>query len=319
MMNDFLPPTLLRNVHVQSLLSSRRPLVRGRAKELLNHSVSQIISCGHGIRLQGYYSGHGDKNRDLAILIHGWEGSANSLYILSAATRLWENGFDIFRLNLRDHGDTHHLNRELFHSCRIDEVTAAVKQVQEIFRRDRVYLGGFSLGGNFALRVGLHAQDADISLAKIVAICPVLNPEKTLTALETGSVLYRSYFMKKWRRSLRKKREYFPEMFGQVKLSQLKTLTEMTDYFVRHYTNFPDMKTYLKGYSLIGDVLEPLNVPAHILASADDPVIPAEDLANLAKPEYLNVEIISCGGHCGFIDSYKFTSWADRKMIELFR
>ena len=57
----------------------------------------------------------------LAVLLHGWEGSAASLYILSLAQRLFDHGYEVLRLNLRDHGDTYHLNRELFHSCRLPE------------------------------------------------------------------------------------------------------------------------------------------------------------------------------------------------------
>ena len=34
--------------------------------------------------------------------------------------------YDVARLNLRDHGDSHHLNDEIFHSCRIAEVVGAV-------------------------------------------------------------------------------------------------------------------------------------------------------------------------------------------------
>ena len=47
-----------------------------------------------------------------------------------------DQGFDVFRLNLRDHGTSHHLNPELFHSNRISEVVGASSgdyQVKEIF------------------------------------------------------------------------------------------------------------------------------------------------------------------------------------------
>ena len=70
-----------------------------------------------------------------AVLVHGWEGNAESLYILSLAQQLFDLGFDVVRLNLRDHGDTHHLNRELFHSCRLPEVVGAVQRMQAAARR----------------------------------------------------------------------------------------------------------------------------------------------------------------------------------------
>ena len=37
------------------------------------------------------------------------------------------------RLNLRDHGDSHHLNPGIFHSCRIAEVVGAVQRLQALY------------------------------------------------------------------------------------------------------------------------------------------------------------------------------------------
>ena len=187
--NDFAPPVLLRNRHAQSILNSlklRRPIVLQRARHMLKWSSSHILDCGDGVRLQGYYSGHRSAKNDLCILIHGWEGSSESSYLLSAAGTLWKNNFDVFRLNMRDHGPTHHLNEGLFHSCRILEVTGAVKSIQKLFPHKRLFLGGFSLGGNFAMRVALHAPHAGIKLHHVVAVCPVLSgPQQAATLCRT--------------------------------------------------------------------------------------------------------------------------------------
>ena len=71
----------------------------------------------------------------------------------------------MFRLNFRDHGETHHLNRAMFHSCRIDEVVGAREtESRQRFTARPFVIGGFSLGGNFALRVALRAPAAGIPL-----------------------------------------------------------------------------------------------------------------------------------------------------------
>jgi predicted alpha/beta-fold hydrolase len=82
--------------------------------------------------------------------------------VLSLGAALFERGCDIFRLNFRDHGASHHLNRELFHSCRLSEVVGAVQSVQRLFDADELCLAGFSLGGNFSLRVAAHAPRVGI-------------------------------------------------------------------------------------------------------------------------------------------------------------
>jgi predicted alpha/beta-fold hydrolase len=191
--------------------------------------------------------------------LHGWEGSANSLYLLSLGQRLLEAGYDVVRLNLRDHGESHHLNPELFHSCRIAEVVGAVKSLQQMHAGKRLVLAGFSLGGNFSLRVGARAASAGIELSSIVAVCPVLDPEHTLVRLEKGWALYRQYFVWKWRRSLRKKQQAWPQVYESLDdILRLGNLTDMTDRLACRYGGFPSLADYLRGYALVGRTLESL-------------------------------------------------------------
>ncbi len=321
-MNNFDPPFLLRNPHIQSILNSiklRWPIVANRSKGMRNAAKSHILDCGDGVRLQGYFSGHNPGQKDLCILIHGWMGSSESSYLLSAAGTLWDKGCDIFRLNMRDHGPTHHLNEGLFHSCRVDEVVGAVKRIQEMFPHKRLFLAGFSLGGNFALRVAARAPAADIKLDRLIAICPVLYPPHTLLAMETGLQIYHLYFMKKWRDSLRIKRKHFPHLKGLERISGFKSISEMTDYFVDNFTDFPDMMTYLKGYAITGQALATLQIPSVIIASIDDPIIPAIDLQNLASPDCLKIKTTRYGGHCGYLKNLRLSSWADQQMAKLFQ
>lgn len=321
LLNPYDPPALLRNRHVQSVLAGlklRRPLVVHRAKNMLACAEPVILGCPDGVRLKGWYSKSPAAKGRLAILIHGWEGSAESLYLLSAAGHLYTRGFDVFRLNLRDHGNTHHLNRGLFHSCLIDEVVGAVTQIQANFPHDRLFLGGFSLGGNFSLRVAARAPRSGIRLSKVVAVSPVIDPAKATVAIETGWWLYHAYFLKKWRRSLARKRSLFPEMTDLGDLGRYGTLTEMTDFLTARFTDFPDTVTYFKGYTITRALLKRLAVPVHIIASLDDPVIPAEDLKALDRIDSLTIETTTCGGHCGFLKNWRLQSWADERMADLF-
>lgn len=320
-MKDYNPPAMFRNRHVQTILNSlklRKPLVVRRAKGMLDAAQSHILDCGQGVRLQGFYSPRTPPENGLCVLIHGWEGSADSMYLVSAAGFLWNRGFDVFRLNLRDHGQTHHLNRDLFHSCRIMEVVGAVKKIHETFPHRRLLIGGFSLGGNFALRVAIRAPGAGIRLDHAAAICPVLYPPHTMAAMENGLFIYHHYFMKKWRKSLAIKRKCFPDLEGLEQNRRFKTIGAMTEYFIIRFSEFPTLEAYLNGYAITGNVLSDLKVPATIIASSDDPVIPADDLKNLARSESLKIILTKYGGHCGFFQDFRLTSWAERTMGNIF-
>lgn len=320
-MTDFKPARFARNAHAQAVLASfwlRRPLVFGRARELLRSSQSRVLDCGAGVRLQGFLAesrkAPADGPRRLAVFLHGWEGSADSLYLLSAAAYLHARGFDSFRLNLRDHGATHGLNVELFHSCRLDEVVGAVRRLADSYPQHRLHLVGFSLGGNFALRVAARAARDRLNIASVVAICPVLDPAHTLAALEGGWIGYRAYFVHRWKRSLRRKQASHPGVYDFRELLALRTLTDMTDYLVRHHSEFPDLDAYLRGYSIVDGALGGLSVPARVIAAADDPIIPVADIDRLAAPACLTVEATEFGGHCGYLQGPRLSSWLDEKV-----
>ena len=188
-----------------------------------------VVECGDGVRLLAHENQPaGEANGELVVFIHGWEGSANSSYLLSTAPFLARQGYRVIRLNLRDHGDSHHLNEDLFHSCRLPEVVGAVKSLQTANPETPLSLVGFSLGGNFALRVGSEAEAAGLNLKRIVAICPVLEPAETMRALDTGWYGYRYYFLRKWRRSMFKKSAAFPHLYDFKKLQQITLINRIT-------------------------------------------------------------------------------------------
>lgn len=320
--SDFAPAGWIANPHAQSVLASsplRRNLLRRRAAPLAAVSRSLLVDAGEGVRLHCWYapqteaSGHG-----LAVLIHGWEGSGDSSYLLSAATRMYSAGWHVIRLHLRDHGPSHHLNEELFHSNRIREVAAAVAALAELFPQRPLCLAGFSLGGNFALRVAARAGALGIPLARVMAVCPVLDPASTLEAMESGPRFYELYFMAKWRRSLQLKARLFPHRYRFGDLRRFRGLRDMTDFFVRDFSEFPDLESYLAGYAITGEVLAPVSAPTLMIAAADDPVIPSRDLNRLARPAGLRVIETTRGGHCGFLPSTIGACWIDEQMQSWF-
>jgi len=321
---DFSPAGLIANPHLQSILPSsplRRSLLRRRATPLAAASRSLVLDCGEGVRLHGWHApqpADAAPARGLAVLIHGWEGAGDSSYLLSAAFRMHAEGWDVIRLHLRDHGPSHHLNEDLFHSNRLPEVVGAVARIAELFPGMPLVLGGFSLGGNFALRVAARAEAVGIPLARVMAVCPVLDPASTLDAMEHGPRLYERYFMKKWRRSLQVKASLFPERYRFGDLHRFRGLRDMTDFFVRDYSDYDDLGSYLAGYAIVGDRLATLAAPTLLVAATDDPVIPARDLARLARPPVLRVLATTRGGHCGFLPSMAGASWIDGQMAAWF-
>jgi uncharacterized protein len=326
---NYQPSGLLRNAHLQTVLGSLWPLswlIQRRAARLRSRAQELLLDCGEGVRLQAFVSRAAQAVAGeaapaaaarVAILLHGWEGSAEASYVLSLGSLLLESGFDVVRLNLRDHGTTHHLNREIFHSCRLAEVVGAMRALSQHFEGARLYLAGFSLGGNFMLRVAADAL-LPAAIAGVVAVSPVLEPEVTLTALETGPAIYRRSFLRRWSRSLRAKQRAWPGGHDFGPMLRLGQLRAMTAGLVARSTEFPSLAAYLSGYALTGDRLSTLRVPASVLLADDDPIVPAADVARLAPSSQLTVVRSRYGGHCGFVAGVTRPSIADRFVLEQF-
>lgn len=322
--SEFRPSPLLRNPHLQSLLASsrlRRMVLGGRGR-LEQAAELRELHCPGGARLQGLLTRQDvlSQPRGLVVLLHGWEGSARSGYLLDTGGALLERGFDVFRLNFRDHGDTHHLNPELFSSNRIDEVVEAVAMVQQQLAPSRMGIAGFSLGGNFALRVALRAPQAGLRLEHAAAVCPVVSPAAGLAAIERAPWFYRHYFMLKWGGSLKRKQQLFPEHYRFTPQELRSGMRELTRILVERHTSLESLEAYLDSYSIAGDRLKALQTPASILTAADDPIIPVEDFRRLQLPVNARLEIAPHGGHCGFFERLglrsRASAWVVARMLE---
>ena len=297
------------------LASSRLRLRRGHQLLTASGAITRelILDGGDGVRLQAWHSRpQGAPPRALALLLHGWEGSAESSYMRMSAARLLEQGFDVVRLNFRDHGNTHHLNPGIFHSCRIEEVVHAAADVAQRFAGLPMVAAGYSLGGNFVLRLALHAPAAGVPLRHVASVCPVLDPAVTMDSIERGPAMYDWYFRRKWTGSLRRKRALFPEL-ADCDDSVLKLdIRALTGWLVDRHTDFGSLQEYFDGYSIAGDKLVGLQVPADILMAADDPVIPFTTFDHWQLPADAHLEIARWGGHCGFVENLRGDGFSER-------
>ncbi|MBB3342392.1 hypothetical protein FHW73_000243 [Luteimonas sp. RC10] len=314
--SDYAPPAWLRSPHVQTVLGSS-PWRRRRGARLLAATgavtTEHLVDGGEGVRLHGLHSVvPGTASRGLALLLHGWEGSTESSYMRLTAARMLERGYEVFRLNFRDHGGSHHLNEAIFHSNRIDEVVHAALDVARRFPARPMVAAGYSLGGNFVLRLALRAPAVGLQLAGVASVCPVVDPARTMVYMERGHRLYLRHFERTWRASLRRKRDLFPDRHAFDDATLRLGMRELTEWLVQTHTDFGTLDNYFDGYSVAGDRLAGLQVPTDILMAADDPVIPLDAFHTLALPAHARIELSRWGGHCGFLLDAHLDGFAER-------
>ena len=128
--------------------------------------------------------------------------------------------------------------------------------------------------------------------------------------MDRGFFLYRSYFLKKWKQSLRKKQSLFPHLYDFNDLMNCRTLMEITERILPRYSSYPTSQAYFQTYTLAGRRFSELSVPLLVLTAADDPIIPVEDFLALEGNQCLRIRVERHGGHCGFLQDYLLRSWS---------
>ena len=123
----------------------------------------------------------GVEPRGLALLLHGWEGSAESSYMRLTAAQLLARGFDVFRLNFRDHGDSHHLNEGAvpFQPHRRSRARGQRHRAHAAAARHaRWSPPAIRSAATSRCALALRAPAAGLPLARVAAVCPVLDPAR---------------------------------------------------------------------------------------------------------------------------------------------
>ena len=310
-LHDFTPAVGLTNPNLQTIFSSaiRKIIIPRTEAKFLDAGQEEIINLG-SVRLQI----ERDKPANteplgLIMIIPGWLGHSKSSYVVSLAKKLVDARFEVVRITLRDHGETCHLNSGLFHSAETQEVVDLIKKLVDDFkvrypnREGDLTTGlvGFSMGGNFALRVARQ-----LSSVRTLAISPSLSPHKTIQKIE-NSQIYRPYFINKWRKIFRDKQRHFPDLYDFSYAMKQKSIITLTKHFIGEFTSFDSVDSYCDAYDLCGSRLEGVN--AHILASLDDPVVPTSDIN--ALPPSVTRKMTKRGGHTAFIENWALESWSD--------
>ena len=314
----FKPLPLFRNPHLQTILCSSR--IRAlRPNPMVKAAREMVLATGNGVRLLGRHSPHPSrKAKGRVILLHGWEGSSESVYVRRTGGALYERGYEVFRLNLRDHGGSHHLNEGLFYASATEEVFSAVKQAAGLRPAIPAFLVGFSLGGNFALRIACRcATEPIVNLKPVVGISPVLDPSDATDKIDASGYILR-YFLKKWRRSLQIKQALFPHRYDFSEVIAMRSVRSVTEALLRLYSRYDSARAYFEAYTLVGEKLMDIAVPTTLLTAADDPIIDVKDFNRLRLNDRTRVVIQPFGGHNGFIAGFSLDSWYEQPLAGLF-
>lgn len=310
-MEPFTPHPLVRNPHVQTLFATVMRKLPLDIDALSEEMLLEVPADG-GTRLQGFLSRRAE-SRGLVMLLHGWLGSAQSTYNRAIGVDLFRAGFSVFRLNMRDHGGTEALNRGPFHGARLEEVFQAAEVVAKLEPDVPFFIIGFSMGGNFSLRMAHRATSHPIpTLKHVLGVSPSVNPKTTVQAIDRAFPLYSYYFGRRWKQMIRAKQAAFPQLYRDFdEVLHLKNSYDMGEWFITRYTGFADSDSYYRSYAITPQMMAEVTVPTTIITADDDPIIPIADFEpfrTLNNPNFA-ISVQPFGGHVGFMDILPVRRW----------
>ncbi|MEL1224982.1 MAG: alpha/beta fold hydrolase, partial [Candidatus Neomarinimicrobiota bacterium] len=289
--NTLLASSPLREIQQKPI---RKKLNKISSKKVFTSSNSQSIEIFET-----------DLYRKKVIFVPGWLGHKDSKYLIPLADLLHIHNFDIIRVHPVDHGNTEHLNKDFFRATDIQTLIEAVQSIGNKYQDSEIHLIGFSLGGNISLRIS--ASNSIDFLKSTVVLSPVINPKISMHAMDNSAWILKKYFLDKWRKTLKRKIKLHNVVNAEEAL-KYKNLEQMTEFFTKNFSPHNNVDELFSGYAITQNTINQIRHKTLIYSSYDDPCVPIEPLLKLDQTEHVKFKPLEYGGHCGFIDDYKFSS-----------
>ena len=306
-----------------TLVASRLP----RKFPHLTHPVERLFEVEPGSQILGHCHWQPEPRRHpTLILVHGLEGSTESLYMLGTANKALARGFNVIRLNQRNCGGTERLTPTLYNSGLSGDYRAVVLELTERDKLPEIFISGWSMGGNLVLKMaGEFSESFPPALRGVIGVCPSFDLEVSAPVCDAKeNAFYRWHFVKNLKERYRIKAQLFPERYRLTReeLDGIRTIGDFDNLITAPNFGYRDANDYYHHASAIRVVAQ-IRVPTLVLIAQDDPLIPFE---SFQKPEltgnpHITVVATPSGGHCGFVSSHDGDErfWAEARIMEFCR
>ncbi len=233
--------------------------------------------------------------RALVVAVHGLGGSAASAYMVRAARAARDAGLATLCLSLRGADGS---GEDVYNAALTADLDAALAS-PEATRYPAVIALGFSLGGHLALRYATGRPDP--RLRAVAAVCAPLDLAGCQAEIDRpGRRPYRIYLLARLRRTVRAVARRGRLPVASRELRRVRTIREWDRLVVAPRFGFSDPDDYYRRSS-VGPRLGDLAVPALLVASEHDPMVPPATLKPwLEGARRLDVRWVARGGHLGF-------------------
>jgi len=291
---EYQAPVLLRNAHLGTIAPS---LLR-RPKAVPYTRLTLDTADGDFLDIDTLTLGH----RQAAILLHGLEGSSRSTYIIGMAHVLAAMNTDVIALNQRSCSGRMNRLPGSYHSGKTDDLDFVVNHFAPLY--DHIFVIGFSLGGNIALKwAGEYASTHPHNVRAVAAIsvpCDLSASSDQLARWQNRIYLHR--FLRQLVRKVKLKMAQFP-MAGIDKrqLASVSTFRDFDNLYTAPYHGFHDAEDYYRQCSA-RSFIPRIAVPTLVINALNDPFLTESCHAREECAANPRVRLLTpaFGGHVGF-------------------
>jgi hypothetical protein len=199
----------------------------------------------------------------------------------------------------------------LYHAGLTSDLHAFLSELHAAGRHLPVFLIGFSLGGNVALKLAGELGETDL----IQGVCAISTPiDLGLSARRIGrpdNRIYERRFLKRMRARLLATGRYRREELGAT-----RSLYDIDDVVTAPSFGFRGADHYYETQSSIR-YLDAIRVPSLLIQAKDDTFVPFSMFGHRAfrTNPFLKLLAVEHGGHLGFLARRGERFWADEIAI----
>jgi predicted alpha/beta-fold hydrolase len=312
---DFRPPRLLENAHLMTLAPSFAPL---SGRPLASGGGPDIVKVAADSSLLAFRHFHPDSRlRPTFVLVHGLEGSSDSVYIVRLARKVFAAGANVVRVNLRNCGDSLHLTPTLYNAGQSSDILAVVDWLMRNKEVGEVFLVGYSLGGNLVLKAAAEMNGNYRPVGGVCAISPAIDLDACVSTMDVGfNRVYGWNFVQRLKEKITRKHKLFPERYNLANLSRISSLRMFDNLYTAPDAGYADAKAYYQSSSAL-PLISRIAVPTLVIAAQDDPLVPFASFVGI-ETDFVQLLAPRYGGHGAFIQSgaRRDSYWADQQVLK---
>ena len=258
------------------------------------------------------------------VIVHGLEGSSDSQYVLGTGSKVWLEGMNVVRMNMRNCGGTEKLTPTLYHSGLSGDVGAVVRELTEKDGLKKIGLVGYSMGGNLVMKLaGEWGTAAPPEVKVAVGVSPAMDLAASADALHhLKNRMYEWKFLFKLRQRFLRKVKLFPDRYDAKYAEGLKSLRHFDDVITARYSGFTGADDYYARASS-SRIAEHIATPSLVIHSTDDPfiIMAAETREKLLTNPQVALLESEHGGHCAFLaDANGYDGrWAEKISVQFLK